>query len=110
MRQSIPEKDWKKLRALKETALNIACERIFRKISTLIEAREDKSYKSYLKLWEVMREEDKEISLMFDDLKRSTAVFKLAMWKKNGILSREDFDELTEETQRRIDSICNVKR
>jgi hypothetical protein len=110
MSQSIPEKDWKKLRALKETALNIACERIFRKISTLMEARADESYKSYLRLWEVMREEDKKISLMFDDLKRSTAIFKLAMWKKNEILSREDFEELTEETQRRIDTICDIER
>jgi len=30
-----------------------------------------------------MEEEDKEISLMFDDLNRSTAIFKLAMWKKS---------------------------
>ena len=37
---------------------------------------------------------DEEISLMFDDLKRSTAIFKLAMWKKNGVLSGEDFEEL----------------
>ncbi len=47
---------------------------------------------------------------MFDDLKRSNAIFKLAMWKRNGILSGEDFEELTEETQNRIDSICNIDR
>ncbi len=57
-----------------------------------------------------MREEDKEISLMFDDLKRSTAIFKLAMWKRNRILSDEDFEEFTEETQERIDSICSINR
>jgi hypothetical protein len=47
---------------------------------------------------------------MFDDLKRSTAIFKLAMWKKNGILSGEDFEELTEETKKHIESICNIER
>ncbi len=109
MSSDISEKDWKKLRSLKDTAINIACERIFQKISTLIESRGAESHKYYLKLWKVLREEDKEISLMFDDLKRSTAVFKLAMWKRNGILSGEDFGELTEETQKHIESICIIE-
>ena len=110
MNHGIPEKDWKKLRALKETAINIACGRIFCKINTLIESRGSESHKYYLKLWKVMKAEDKEIGLMFDDLKRRTAIFKLAMWKRNGILSDEDFKELTEETQKRIESICSIER
>ena len=108
MRHDISEKDWKKLRSLKDSALNIACERIFEKIKKLINSRGTETHKYYLKLWKMLKEEDKEISLMFDDLKRSTAIFKLAMWKKNGILSDEDFDELTEKTQQRIESICNI--
>jgi len=110
MSSDIPEKDWKKLRSLKDTAINIACERIFQKISTLIESRGAESHKYYLKLWKVIEEEDKGISLLFDDLKRSTAIFKLAMWKKNGVLSVDDFEELTEKTRQRIESICNIKR
>ncbi|MBC2744655.1 MAG: hypothetical protein HGJ93_16905 [Desulfosarcina sp.] len=110
MNHRIPEKDWKKLRALKEDALNVACERIFHKIDAVIEARGTENHKTYLRLWKVMKEEDDEISLMFDDLKRSTAIFKLAMWKRNGILSDKDFEELTEETQNRIDTICNIGR
>lgn len=110
MSTDIPEKDWKKLRSLKDTAINIACERIFQKINKLIDSRGAESHKYYMKLWKVMEEEDKEISLMFDELKRSTAIFKLAMWKKNGIISGEDFEELTEETRQRIESICNINR
>jgi hypothetical protein len=109
MNQRIPEKDWKKLRALKEAALNIACERIFNKVSAVIESRGAESHKYYLKLWKIMKEEDKEISLMFDDLRRSNAIFKFARWKRNGILSGEDFEELTEETKKRIDLICNIE-
>ena len=110
MRPDIPEKDWKKLRSLKDSALNVACERIFEKIKILSENRGAESHKYYLKLWKLMRDEDKDISLMFDDLKRSTGIFKLAMWKKNGILSQESFDELTEETQKHIDLILNINR
>ena len=110
MRRDIPEKDWKKLRSLKDSALNIACERIFEKIKNLTVSRGAENHKYYLKLWKLMRVEDKEISLMFDDLKRSTAIFKLAMWKKNGILSKESFDELSKETQEHIDLILNTNR
>jgi len=108
MRATIPEGDWKKLRALKEPALNITCERIFQKIRRLVESRGADSYEYYLKLWALLREEDKELSLMFDELKRSTAIFKLAMWKKNGILSDESFNELSEETRNHIDLILNL--
>jgi len=110
MGPDIQEKDWKKLRSLKDAALNIACERIFERIKNLTESRGAENHKYYLKLWELMRDEDEKISLMFDDLKRSTAIFKLAMWKKNGILSQESFDELSEETQNRIDLILNINR
>ena len=109
MKDNISEKDWKKLRSLKDPALNIACERIFEKIKKLIESRGSESYKYYLKLWEKLREEDKEIALMFDDLRRSTAIYKLAMWKKNGILSNESFNELSEETREHIDLILTRK-
>ena len=110
MSRDIAERDWKKLRSLKESALNIACERIFQKIEKLIDSRGAESHKYYIKLWKVMREQDKEISLMFDDLKRSTAILKLAAWKKNCVLSDDNFKEFTEETQKRIDSLCDIMR
>jgi len=110
MSRDIPERDWKKLRSLKDAALNIACERTFQKIEKLTDSRGAESYKYYLKLWKVMEEEDKEISLMFDDLKRSTAIFKLSAWKKNGILSDESFKEFSEETQKCIESLCDIMR
>lgn len=110
MNSNIPEKDWKKLRSLKDATLNIACERILLKIGTLIEERGADSYKYYLKLWKIIRSEDKEIALMFDDLKRSTAIFKLAMWKNNGLISGDDLREFTEQTQERIRLICDLNR
>ncbi len=51
---SIPESDWKKLRSLKDAALNTACERIWLKISSLLEARGTESHKYYLKLWKMI--------------------------------------------------------
>ncbi|MBW2431627.1 MAG: hypothetical protein JRF56_21940 [Deltaproteobacteria bacterium] len=47
MSHDIPERDWKKLRALKDSALNIACERIFQNITKLIESRGAESHKYF---------------------------------------------------------------
>jgi len=107
---SIPETDWKKLRSLKDAALNTACERILLKISSVLEARGTESYKCYIKLWEIIQSEDKEIALMFDDLKRSTAIFKLASWRMNGLLSDDDLEKFTEETQERIQLLSDINR
>ena len=110
MGREFPEKDWKKVRTLKDAALNVACERIFQKVERLMESRGAESYKYYLKLFDLIREQDKEISLMFDDLNRGTAIFKLSVWKRNGILSDENFREFSEETQARIESFCEIRR
>jgi hypothetical protein len=37
--RNIPESDWKKIRVLKDSVLNIACERIFEKINEIMEER-----------------------------------------------------------------------
>ena len=110
MSRYIPERDWKKLRALKDIALNNACERAFSKVNKVIDGRCTESHKSYLKLWKVLKAEDKEISLMFDDLKRSNAILKLSVWKRNKILPDKEFEEFTEETQKRIKSLCDIRR
>jgi hypothetical protein len=106
----IPEKDWKKLRSLKDATLNMACERIFIKIDKLSKERGATSHKYYLKLWKLIHSEDEKIALMFNDLKRSNAIFKLATWKNNELLSIDDFKEFTKETQDRIQSICDINR
>ena len=107
---NIPEKDWKKLRAMKDTVLNIACERILEKVKRVIENKGNDNHKAYIELWEIMRLEDDEIALMFDDLKRSNAKIKLAAWKSNGLISDEDLKGFSEETQDSINIINEIQR
>jgi len=105
--RNIPEKDWKKMRAMKDTVLNIACERILEKVKRVIENKENDNHKAYLKLWKIMRSEDDEIAIMFDDLKRSTARIKLVAWKRNNLISDEDLKEFSEETQEYVNMIIS---
>lgn len=108
MDQKFPEKDWKKLRSLKDHALEEVCNQIIEKLKMLIEAREGGNHKTYLQLWETIQAEDKIIQDLFDDLKRSSAFFKLMAWKTHGILSDDDFKDFTEDTQNRINTILAV--
>lgn len=100
--ESIPESDWKQLRAIKDDLLNIVCTRIFEKINKIINEQSGNEHKTYLKLWKILKEEDQEISVMFDDFKRSNAIHKLAAWKHNEVISDDLFSKLSNETQKRV--------
>ena len=92
---------------MKDTVLNIACERILEKVKRIIESKESNNHKAYSKLWQIMRTEDDEIAVMFDDLKRSNARIKLVAWKRNNLISDEDLKGFSEETQEYVNMIIN---
>ncbi len=99
---SIPEKDWKMLSALKENLLNSACETIFQRIEQLSSTRKGREHATYLELWKLMNQEDKVIAEMFDDLKRSNAVFKIAALKHHGVLTDEQLALFSQEIQDKV--------
>ena len=97
--RTIAESDWKKLRSLKTRVLNQACGRILDAAAQVLENREGREHDAYMHLWKLLKKEDKLIALMFDDLRRSTAFYKLAHWHQNGLLTESELASFTEETQ-----------
>ena len=104
--KAILEKDWKLLRAMQEAKLNEACAEILGAVGSTISSKNGENHKAYLEVWETVRSGNAEISEMFDDLRRSNAVLKLAAWKRNGLLTETELSEFTEETQAGIKSIA----
>ncbi len=104
----IPESDWKKIRDMKNQVLSISCDKIFDQIDQISCKRKDKEHESYLELWKLLNKEDKKISIMFDDLKRSNAVMKLASWKHYGLISDEQMSEFTHETQQIVERLNQI--
>lgn len=102
----IPEQDWKKIRAIKDKKLNEICADILSEINQEIKNKGEKNHKAYLKVWDIVDRRDNDIADMFNDLKRSNAVFKLALWKKKGYLEDKELSEFTESTRSTIKSIC----
>jgi hypothetical protein len=103
---SFPERDWKQLRKIKDKMLASVCEIIFKKMDSVSENRHGREHEAYLELWKVLQEEDEKIAEMFNDLKRSNALNKLANCRYNEILSDEDLSEFSQETQNSIEKLC----
>lgn len=101
--RSIPERDWKTFRSLKDELLSEACERILQKADVLLADRKGHEHERYLALWELLREEDDDIALMFDDPRRSNAIMKLLALRSRGLLTDERFSRFSEATRERID-------
>jgi hypothetical protein len=100
--RAIPETDWKQLRALKTRALNDACARILDAVAQLVQNREGREHGAYLALWELIQKQDDVMASLFDDFKRSTALYKLAAWQRHGLMTESDLALFTEETQARV--------
>lgn len=103
----IAEKDWKLLRKIKEEKLNLACGEILSNVENVIKSKKNENHKSYLTVWDLVKSGDKKIEQLFDDLGRSNAILKLALWRKNGLLSDQEICEFSEETR---ESIKNFMR
>ncbi|MGB5450860.1 MAG: hypothetical protein WBN00_02105 [Sedimenticolaceae bacterium] len=103
----IKEKDWRTIRALKNEKLNAVCADILNEINQEISNKEEQNHKAYLKVWEIVNTRDKDVADMFNDLRRSNAVYKLALWYKNGYLTEKELNEFSEETRSTINALCN---
>lgn len=105
----IPEADWKKLRSLHETTLSKACAQILDTAGTILDKRADREHDAYLELWQLLQEQNEETSRMFDDFRRSTALFNLAGWYGRGLVSDADLATFSTETQRTIKAFTGQK-
>lgn len=104
--KSIPERDWKRIRDLKDELLNVACEHIFQRVEKLSADRTRQQHKSYLELYSLIKNEDKAIADMFDGLSRNSAVFKIAALKHHGVLTDEQMALFSADTQAAVNDLC----
>jgi hypothetical protein len=106
----ICEKDWKIVRTMKNDALDLACQRIIEKLSKIIASKKKGSHVRYLELWNLLKAEDKNIALMFDDMKRSNAFLKLARWRFNNLITDSDLESFSPETFKIVEALLETWR
>jgi hypothetical protein len=98
------------MRSMKPRVLNDACARILADVEAIVQKRNGRNHETYRTLWGLLKTKDAEIASMFDDFKRSTALFKLAAWYRYGLVSKSELTSFTEETQSALEAINDALR
>jgi hypothetical protein len=109
--RTMPERDWKKLRAIRERALNRFCTRILTELKSAIDtaALNANAHKAYLDVYACLTERDKKVAHLFNDWRRSTAIFTLMAWVNAGVVTAEEFESLSDETKETVRAITDVE-
>ncbi|MFO7818443.1 MAG: hypothetical protein ACQES5_05960 [Thermodesulfobacteriota bacterium] len=105
----ISESDWKKIRSMEKDKLDTLCESVLTKIRAIIDDDTKGPHERYLDLWKVIKHKDKVIAKLFNDFKRSNATTKLIHWVNEDLLSEEEFESFSQETQKRLKFLCQLK-
>ena len=106
MRQ-IKESDWKYLRSIQHQILNRHCDAILEVIDLIIQNRKGEEHKSYIQIYSLLRDKDKEIAVTYNDLKRSNAIEKICHMRKHLAMTDEEFSKFSEETKDIVNRILD---
>jgi hypothetical protein len=100
MERQISESDWRLLRTLQPIALERFCRRVLDEVAGLTSGDDGRSnHDRYLALFDLVKKQDKELAVTFDDLRRSTAFFRIAAMRHRKLLTDEEFAQFGEETR-----------
>jgi len=104
---SVPEKDWKLFRKLQVELTAKACELVFRQVENIANDRVGEEHQSYLNLYHLIESEDAKIAEMFNNPTRNNVLLKIVALKRFGVLSSEQLQMFSAETQNRVNSILD---
>lgn len=96
---TIRESDWKRLRDLKPRALERFCDRVLLEVAQACSDSAATSHQRYGAIYDLIRERDKELARIFDDLRRSNAKTRLLFMQRAGLLTDDEVSGFSEEIQ-----------
>ena len=99
MTRTICEADWKVFRALHPIAMERFSARVLAEIDRILADTGRSAHARYLAVAKLVDRRDRELSEMFDDLRRSTALIQLARLRFCDLVTNEEFVQFGEETR-----------
>jgi hypothetical protein len=105
--QDIPESDWKIFRQLHRVALERYCKQVLADIERISSDASKTPHQQYLDVFAVVRDRNKELATMFDDMRRSTARFQLSLIHSRGLLTEDELQRFSPETRQMISGLAN---
>jgi hypothetical protein len=95
----MPEADWRVFRSLHPIWIDRFCKRVNGELMRALSDDSRDAYENYLAAYKLMHKRDKEIASAFDDFRRSTAVFQIAIIRKLGVITDEELGRFSEPTR-----------
>jgi hypothetical protein len=99
MSGAIPEADWKVFRSLHPIWVDRFCKRVNGELVRALSDDGPDAYEQYLAAYKLMLKRDKEIADAFNDFRRSTALFQIAIIRKLGVITDEELGRFSESTR-----------
>jgi hypothetical protein len=104
----MPEADWKRLRGFYKSGLERYCKRVLEEVERLNTGIPLSFHERYLDLYKLIESRDKELGLIFNDnLRRSRAVELALMLKRESLMSVDEFEQFSPQTQDLLNSLLN---
>src|ERR1700689_2338438 len=95
----IPEADWRVFRSLHPIWLDRFCQRINGELILALSDDSRDAHEQYLAAYKLIHKRDKELGNAFNDFRRSTAVFQIAIIRKLGVITDEELGRFSESTR-----------
>ena len=105
----IKESDWKVLRRVHPLALERFCKFVLAEINCVSRDGAKSHHVRYLEIFEIIKQRDREIALLFDNPRRSHALEMLAQMRSQGMLTEEEFSSLSPETRAAIQMLLGAE-
>jgi hypothetical protein len=106
--RDIPESDWKLLRQLHALALDRFCQRLLSEVSRLSSDATVNPHKRYLAVFKFVNQRNDELADAFDDMRRSTALLRLASMQSQDLLTDDEFRRFSEPTRNAVAAILSA--
>ena len=106
---TLPERDWRVLRSVHRSALDRYCAQVLVESATEMQDRGSSPHDRYLRLFRLLKERDQRIVAAFDDLRRSTAIQRLASMIALWAVTDTELDEFTQATRDAATALADLR-
>ncbi|MBW4056443.1 MAG: hypothetical protein HIU83_13775 [Proteobacteria bacterium] len=88
--RSISEADWKVYRQLHPILLNRYCQQVLKEIGNIGSENEKSEHERYLAIYQAIQRHDREIELLFNNPRRSSALMQIMTINNRGLFTKEE--------------------
>jgi DNA-binding transcriptional ArsR family regulator len=100
------EWEWRKLRQLKDKALERLCGLALSDIGKVLSAPDRSNHERFLTLYRIIHERNDQVAEAFDGLRRSTAERQLAAMRRLGLVTDEEMAAFSDVTQGTVEFLA----